>query len=651
MAITATLSVNPTTVQMPDADSVTVACVITNTGATTEYVQPPKVTMSGGNGSLGNPSGPWPLAIAAGSSATVTWGAVFFDAGTYSLCAYVQNIGGTSTASPSPATVTVAAQDFPVPGIGPFTGDISAGSAVADGESPPVQRTLGDWFSRLTVEGGTIPVTATGSTTARTLADRAGAEYWIEDFGDAGAGDWTAILNAAIEKLLGASGDGPGGTLKLGAKTYRVDGKVVFPNSGAVLPRQPSLRIVGSAAYATGFNTPYSSPSGTVLDMRYSGDSVARLDTRGWGLLEISGVTFADLQATPSATPIIQTTNTTLKIHHCGFYTNQTGTSCQVDAIVLGGTSGTVDDTDDSPFQGYGTVIEANSCNGIRRLVYGRTWCNGVVVQNNSLMHRCGTNLAGGAAVEFIGAASNASVGNVVTGNLIEMTGYPYAVRLGNGVGGVNNCTVAFNNLFDPGGGVTQAAVYLDSDATYNTVIAGYGGDAFPSGYIAGGGVGYTTLITSMQMVKSAFPQGVAAASLAVSGASTPEFYVRNAGTGRRWDLQVTGSAGQPTLDVNMTPDGGAADPVATIMRDVSGTGYVTILLRGSARNRMLGDGPVEIRSASASALTLGTAASLNILKINDNQIGFFGVGPVARQSATDLAGVIQALKNYGLLA
>ena len=37
MAITATLSVNPSSVQLPDADPVTVRCTVTNTGGSTVY--------------------------------------------------------------------------------------------------------------------------------------------------------------------------------------------------------------------------------------------------------------------------------------------------------------------------------------------------------------------------------------------------------------------------------------------------------------------------------------------------------------------------------------------------------------------------------------------------------------------------------------
>ena len=75
MAITATLSVNPTTVQMPDAESVTVACVVTNTGSDPVYIRPIKTWIASPNAAsanLGQPSGPWPKTLPAGQSITVT---------------------------------------------------------------------------------------------------------------------------------------------------------------------------------------------------------------------------------------------------------------------------------------------------------------------------------------------------------------------------------------------------------------------------------------------------------------------------------------------------------------------------------------------------------------------------------------------------
>jgi hypothetical protein len=44
-------------------------------------------------------------------------------------------------------------------------------------------------------------------------------------------------------------------------------------------------------------------------------------------------------------------------------------------------------------------------------------------------------------------------------------------------------------------------------------------------------------------------------------------------------------------------------------------------------------------------------AGSSKTVEVKKNKVGFFGATPVAQQSASDLAGVIAALKLYGLLA
>ena len=113
MAITATLSVNPSSVQLPDADPVTVQCTVTNTGGSTVYLMPPTGTISGTGGIVGQPGGPWPKALAAGASVVINWGVAFFDAGTYQLGATVFDFYNTVTTTPTPVSVTVAAVTYP----------------------------------------------------------------------------------------------------------------------------------------------------------------------------------------------------------------------------------------------------------------------------------------------------------------------------------------------------------------------------------------------------------------------------------------------------------------------------------------------------------------------------------------------------------
>lgn len=129
--------------------------------------------------------------------------------------------------------------------------------------------------------------------------------------------------------------------------------------------------------------------------------------------------------------PIIQTTNTTLHVHDCIFEGNaaQQDTACKQDAIVLGGTSSTFDSSSNAAFGGYGSVIERNQFDRIRRCIWGRSSCNAVVISDNLFGKHCGATTAE-SALTLDGTGQWGAYGNVVRGNLFEMQQYPYVVRL-----------------------------------------------------------------------------------------------------------------------------------------------------------------------------------------------------------------------------
>jgi hypothetical protein len=114
----------------------------------------------------------------------------------------------------------------------------------------------------------------------------------------------------------------------------KIAGAVVFPNDGASQPHQSSIRITGEGASAAIEETLPTPTAG--LDLTYNA-SVAKLDTRGVGLLEIDHVALIDSSGSDCA-PFIPTTNTTLQIHDDLFQGTQSGTSACNPAIVLGGT-------------------------------------------------------------------------------------------------------------------------------------------------------------------------------------------------------------------------------------------------------------------------------------------------------------------------
>jgi hypothetical protein len=200
-----------------------------------------------------------------------------------------------------------------------------------------------------------------------------------------GTTDDTTAFNALLLTIMPA-GVG-GGTIWLPGMC-RINGAVVLPNDGATPPKQGYLRITGGGSAANGYWSALpSSPSG--LDLRYSGGP--KIDTRGAGVLEIDHVTLKDGGSDCAA--FINTTNTTLKIHDVAFSGTAAGTSACNDAIVGGGTSTTINGSATAPFQGYGTVIQNNFFDKIRRGVWGRVYFNAVMIVNNTWSSSSGSNL------------------------------------------------------------------------------------------------------------------------------------------------------------------------------------------------------------------------------------------------------------------
>src|SRR5437773_6926271 len=135
-----------------------------------------------------------------------------------------------------------------------------------------------------------------------------------------GGSDDTTVINAFILAVYNAGG----GTIVFRG-SYRFNGALVIPNSGGVPPTQSFIHLMGLGATWNGtWATP---PTGaTTFDMRFNGDAgvhVAKIDTRGSGLLEISGIVFT---TTGDDFPFIQTTNTTIKGHHNAFLGNRNKT-------------------------------------------------------------------------------------------------------------------------------------------------------------------------------------------------------------------------------------------------------------------------------------------------------------------------------------
>lgn len=299
------------------------------------------------------------------------------------------------------------------------------------------------------------------------VANTNGSMYFVEEHGIWPNGnDVSTALNTLISTVNAAGG----GTIIFSAGTYVLLGNIVFPSSGQGVPRQSPIRIVGAGHHEDGRWGNSAPHQGTIL--KFSGtNGLAHIDTRGTGALVLQDLTFQ--VGSNTELPIIHTTNTTLKISCCcfwGYYPNQNANN---DAIVLGGTTTNTDGSSTAAFQGYGTTIENNFFQNVRRVVYGRVYANGVVVRDNTIGSSCGTNLSGGACIELDGNACNAVSGQFCTGwtiigNTIEATRYVYPIKLTAASWNV----IIGNGTYDDTT-ITQASVYISDFDSFGNVIIG----------------------------------------------------------------------------------------------------------------------------------------------------------------------------------
>lgn len=366
------------------------------------------------------------------------------------------------------------------------------------------------------------------------------------------------VLNSILAAMYAANGGTlvfPSGVIRfdLGATPIRI------PDNGAALPTGKSVRLTAGAGAMGGSGA--SIYGGTTLDLRDSGCSPAKIDARGANTLEIDHIILYD--GGVSSTPFIQATNTCVMIHDCTFYGNpgKSLTSCDQDAIVLGGMTAAAGNGPDSAFQGYGSVIYNNHFDQIRRIVYGRVWCNGVVVRDNTAWNRCGTNLANGAAIEWIGHVGNSSAGNVIIGNLIEQIGYPYAIRMRDYT--ILN-SILYNNIYDAGV-PTTGYYYFDATSVYNLLVTGFNGGLT---LVTDLSVGQrNTVITSQQSQVSRFSEPVYFSNTIRLTGANPQgpTYHDNAGNewlpimyGNKYALAYTPSGGAISWPIGFSISGGS---------------------------------------------------------------------------------------------
>lgn len=308
-----------------------------------------------------------------------------------------------------------------------------------------------------------------------------------------GATDDSAAFNSA----LSAANTAGGGIVVFPAKTCLISSQIVLPNDGAPIPNQNAIRIAGAAAFASGRGT--GPGGGTILVMTSTAGTGGKLSSFGVGKLEIDHLTIQENTGT-TTTPMIYVTNTTLHLHDVTGYGVNTGTACNQDFLILGGTATSSDGTASAPFQGYGTVIENNYINKLRRFALLQTFANQITIRDNTIWSGSGSNLVNGAAIELVGVNTNSDSGNTIEGNLIEVSNYPYAVRMTFS----SENTFIGNGTYDPTG-TTLAYYRIESNATRNMIVQGFGPDSVP--FLSDAASGANTTITSHQNQTSTLPE------------------------------------------------------------------------------------------------------------------------------------------------
>jgi hypothetical protein len=441
----------------------------------------------------------------------------------------------------------------------------------------------------------------------------------IRSFGAVGDGvtDDTLAVQAAINSLSSL-----GGIVVIPEGHYVITGQIVFPNEADVsgIVYQPPIKLEGAGAYVLPRTELSLTPSyGSILDLRYTdGPKIA---TYGTGMLEATGVTFADLDMEFDDAPFIYTTNTTLHIHDSSFYGRLGGYGvAQNDAIILGGTSSANPGHADpnGPFQGYGTVIRDNFFMRIRRAVYGRVFANGVAFVGNTIWSSCGSDLPDGAAIEIDGdpdgLSPQSASGWYVAGNLIEMVYYPYGIKTRESQ---RNAFIA-NNFFDPAD-IVKAYYRFEDSGKLNYVLAGFHDDNKPFVEDHATGNARSTVIDFHQNRESSYAQKVRFQNgLFLDPGHTAPFGPRLlslGGTELPYQLATDDS-----MMVSYTPSGGSSIPLWQI-RDLGG-GIIAQELKGTDSRIRNGSGAVRIQSQMGSFLELGNVAGQG-MRVEDGQLEF----------------------------
>ena len=290
-----------------------------------------------------------------------------------------------------------------------------------------------------------------------------GASVYLFQAGSNGAAcNGSTDDTSALNTLLGTVNTAGGGTIQV-AGTCLISGQITLPNSGASsYPTQATIRITGVSGGGTANGSPTTRTTApAILDMRFNSTS-GKILTLGTGKLEIDHLTLKD--GGSDCASFLYTTNTTLSVHDNIFTGTASGTSACNDAIILGGTTTSYGgNTATAPFQGYGTYIEHNHFDNIRRGVFFRNAANGVVVNANIFEPSCGATTSE-AAIQIGYSGGSQAQSNIFSGNLFETTNYPYVYA----VWDANN--LWYGDTFWDASATTQYLLWFSDPSTLGNV-------------------------------------------------------------------------------------------------------------------------------------------------------------------------------------
>jgi hypothetical protein len=360
-----------------------------------------------------------------------------------------------------PVNTTVGVKQIAVAGVGTNATTIAAaGSDVFNKSGGPTSLTL-DRLNQTVImqygSGGVWTVQSADPAVGQIATARQGV-YYLDTF----TGTDDAKMASALTAVFAAGG----GTIQLSPRAHTFANQwTTSYSSGVTTP----LRILGAGAVALDASEP--SAGATKVSMSYSGAGVARMDFQHKGLIEISGILFADSGG--SSVPFFQTTNAVPNIHDNAFLGSATGTSCFQDAIVLGGYPGSTSGAGDTAqYLGYAGAVYRNYFDGIRRMVLLHPAANSVQIYGNTVSSSCGSNLYLGACIEGMGTVTLGISGCKIYGNCIECSNYPFSIR---GTYFQSNL-IDGNGFWDPTS-VSLGHIYFDPNSLDNTVIEAFSAD------------------------------------------------------------------------------------------------------------------------------------------------------------------------------